>query len=263
MTSGTGDQQADHDDGDQEGGRHGPGHGPGGVLRHGEAILREPLEHLPSWLRPGPGEHRLPAATAVLAIIALQLLLPHQLVPRPVWLLPAIELALLITLLIADPGRLDRESTVLRILGLSLVAVASLATAYSAAVLVFDIATNRAVESRGQLFVNGAAIWLTNVLVFALWYWEFDRGGPAARAHARRALPDFLFPQMNEPHYGGPDWAPEFIDYLYVSFTNATAFSPTDTMPLSRWAKLAMMFQAAVSFIVVLLVIARAVNLER
>jgi hypothetical protein len=102
---------------------------------------------------------------------------------------------------------------------------------------------------------------LTNVIVFALWYWELDRGGPASRAAARRIHPDFLFPQMSVPDLVHPDWEPAFVDYLFLAFTNATAFSPTDTMPLSRWAKMAMMVQASISVVVVALVIARAVNI--
>jgi uncharacterized membrane protein len=101
---------------------------------------------------------------------------------------------------------------------------------------------------------------LTNIIAFALWYWQFDRGGPAAHAHAHRVLPDFQFVQMQNPKAAGRDWEPEFIDYLYLSFTNATAFSPTDVMPLSRWAKLTMLAQSLISLITVTLVIARAVN---
>jgi uncharacterized membrane protein len=97
--------------------------------------------------------------------------------------------------------------------------------------------------------------------VFALWYWELDRGGPAARATAPRPYPDFLFPQMQSPELAPDNWEPSFTDYLYVSFTNATAFSPTDVMPLSRWAKLTMMLHSMVSVVTVALVIARAVNI--
>ena len=94
-----------------------------------------------------------------------------------------------------------------------------------------------------------------------MWYWNLDRGGPAARAEASNRHPDLLFPQMTAPELSPPDWQPEFFDYLYLSFTNAAAFSPTDTMPLARWAKLAMMLQAMVSLGTVVLVIARAVNI--
>lgn len=213
----------------------------------------------PAWRRPTAGEHRWPAALAILVVIGLQLALPAKLTPLP-FLLPAIELGLLVVLAVADPGRVDRESTVLRTLGLALVAVASIATAWSADLLVAGIVTERGDVSPADLLLNGGLIWLTNVIVFALWFWELDRGGPAARAHARREHPDFLFPQMTIRQIVRQDWEPRFVDYLYLSFTNSTAFSPTDTMPLTRWAKLAMMFEAAMSFVVVLLVVARAVN---
>jgi uncharacterized membrane protein len=111
------------------------------------------------------------------------------------------------------------------------------------------------------LLLIGGAIWLTNVIVFGMWYWNLDRGGPAARAQALKPYPDFLFPQMTVVDLSPPDWQPEFFDYLYLSFTNAAAFSPTDTMPLARWAKLAMMLQSIVSLGTVVLVIARAVNI--
>jgi uncharacterized membrane protein len=111
-----------------------------------------------------------------------------------------------------------------------------------------------------ELLTVGANIWLTNVIIFALWYWELDRGGPGARATGTDPNPDFLFPQMAETAIDFHHWEPEFVDYAYVSFTNAAAFSPTDTMPLSRWAKLAMMLQSAVSLVTAILVVARAVN---
>ncbi len=213
---------------------------------------------LPAWLRRTPGEPRWPAVLAVLAIIGLQLALPRGFAPEPEWLLPATEVVLLLILVIADPGRVNRETRVLRMLGLAVVLAASLATTWSVYRLVLKIINN---EVHGApLLVNGALIWLTNLIVFALWYWELDRGGPAARANATRIFPDFLFPQMSEPKLARPDWEPQFVDYLYLAFTNSTAFSPTDTMPMSRTAKLAMMFQSAVSFGVVILVIARAVN---
>ena len=112
----------------------------------------------------------------------------------------------------------------------------------------------------GVLLGTGGAIYATNVVVFALWYWELDRGGPVARGQGQRAFPDFLFPQMQAGDLVDPNWEPTFPDYLYVSFTNVTAFSPTDTLPLSRWAKLLMMLQSTLALLLVILVIARAVN---
>src|SRR5262249_4693432 len=116
-------------------------------------------------------------------------------------------------------------------------------------------------DSGGALLASGAAIWATNVTAFALWYWELDRGGPAARALGRRPYPDFLFPQMTSPEVTPHDWEPAFADYLYLSFTNTVAFSPTDVMPLSRWSKMLMLLQSAVSIVAIALVISRAVNI--
>jgi uncharacterized membrane protein len=99
------------------------------------------------------------------------------------------------------------------------------------------------------------------MVVFSLWYWEFDRGGPGARAEALDPYPDFLFPQMTNPEFSPMDWSPTYFDYLFTSYTNASAFSPTDVMPLTRWAKMLMMVQSATSLVTVGLVIARAVNI--
>ena len=144
---------------------------------------------------------------------------------------------------------------------LALIAAISLANLWSAGHLIRGLIRHTEGSDAGTLLANGAAIYVTNIVAFGLWYWEFDRGGPVARARAERAYPDFLFPQMSNPELASPDWAPNFIDYLYVSFTNATAFSPTDVMPLSRWAKVLMGVQSAVSLTTVGLVIARAVNI--
>ena len=111
------------------------------------------------------------------------------------------------------------------------------------------------------LLSSGAAIWTTNIILFALWYWEFDRGGPLSRALGRVEHPDFSFPQMQNPELSPAHWEPHFPDYLYVSFTNACSFSPTDTMPMARWAKMAMLTQSAISLVVIALVISRAVGL--
>jgi uncharacterized membrane protein len=223
-------------------------------------IGRVDRARLPAWLRPTETENRAPAAVAILAAVGLQVLLRRDLAFSPKWLLPAIELALFLVLVIANPTRINRESTVLRWVGIALVATASLATAWSLARLVYGL-VHGTLHSAPQLLLNGGAIWLTNVIVFALWYWEVDRGGPAARANARVEYPDFLFPQMTTPEMAERDWEPNFIDYFYVSFTNATAFSPTDTMPLSRWAKMTMLAESAVSLVTVGLILARAVNI--
>lgn len=217
---------------------------------------------LPAWRRVTRGESRLAVTLAILAAIALLVALPDRIAPHPRWVLPGLALLLLAGLVVASPTRIDRQSRALRSVSLLLIAVISIANAVTAARLIVDLVRGTGIRNPTELLLTGAAIWLTNVIAFGLWYWEFDRGGPVARAHAKKQYPDFLFPQMGSPpELTPPDWEPEFVDYLYFSFTNATAFSPTDVMPLSRWAKLTMLAQSAVSLMTVVLVVARAVNI--
>jgi hypothetical protein len=219
---------------------------------------------VPAWKRSTAGEARWQVSVAVAAAVALQFPLPGRLVLlHPVWLLPALQGLLLIVLVTANPRRINIESQAIRLLGLTFAALLSLANAWSVAKLVDGLVHGTVGNSAGPLLVTGGSIWLTNVIVFGLWYWEFDRGGPVARAHALRMYPDFQFVQMASPELAPPDWEPTFGDYLYLSFTNATAFSPTDTMPLSRWAKMGMTVQASISIVTLALVVARAVNILR
>jgi uncharacterized membrane protein len=227
----------------------------------GRALGEASHAALPAWRRLTAGEPRWPVSLAVLFMIALQLRLPGDLSPAGAIILPAIELVLLVVLVGANPRRIDRRSPALRAMGLALISVASLGNAWSVALLVDGLVRGTTGSQPGPLLATGANIWLTNVIIFALWYWELDRGGPAARAAGAEPVPDFLFPQMAETSIDFHGWEPQFTDYSYVSFTNATAFSPTDTMPLSRWAKLAMMLQSAISLVTAALVIARAVNI--
>jgi len=217
---------------------------------------------MPAWKRPTEGEARWPATAAVVVAIVLQSLVPGRLtLVHPVWLLPALEGLLLVALVVANSHRINRESQVIRVLSLILVAILSLANAFSVARLAVGLVQGTEGENAGPLLITGGAIWLTNVIIFGLWYWEFDRGGPVARADATRTYPDFQFVQMTSPQLAPPSWEPMFGDYLYLSFTNAAAFSPTDVMPLTRWAKTAMTVQSAVSIVTVALVVARAVNI--
>jgi uncharacterized membrane protein len=196
--------------------------------------------------------------------IVLQIMVPGRLVLlRPVWALPALQGLLLVVLVAANPRRINRESRPLRTLSLVLAGLLTFANAWSVERLVVELVRGGAeVNKAGPLLITGAAIWLTNVVAFALWYWEFDRGGPVARALATKPYPDFQFPQMiSPPEMVPPNWEPAFADYLYLAFTNAAAFSPTDVMPLSRWAKMAMTVQSVISIITVALVVARAVNI--
>lgn len=226
-----------------------------------ESTGRPSGQAMPAWRRETPGEHRWPAALTILLAIGLQMALPDKLVMHPPWLLPALSALLLIVLMVMGPGRIHIPKRGTRLLALGLVAVVSAGNILSGIRLVGDILGGQVGDRAGPLLASGAAIYLTNVVVFSLWYWEFDRGGPAARALGATEYPDFLFPQMTSPTMAPPDWEPTYIDYLYLSFTNATAFSPTDVMPLRTWAKLAMLAQSAVSLMLVALVIARAVNI--
>ncbi len=213
----------------------------------------------PAWRRMTDGEPRWPASLAILVMIALQLRLPDTYTPTGRYLLPVLELVILVVLVAVNPRRISRRTTLSRTLGLLLIGLASLVNAWSVVRLVRVLLSGQHFDA-GELLTVGANVWLTNVLIFALWYWELDRGGPGARATGTDPNPDFLFPQMAESAIDFHHWEPEFVDYAYVSFTNAAAFSPTDTMPLSRWAKLAMMLQSAVSLVTAILVVARAVN---
>jgi uncharacterized membrane protein len=203
-------------------------------------------------------------AAAVLVAIGLQAGLPSGLGMQPHWLMPALEAAILVGLVTADPGRIVRRSRPIRAVTLALVAAISVANAWSLVLLLNELLKgNHAVGQAGPLLLSGASIWGTNVIVFGIWYWEFDRGGPGVRAAGLRPYPDLMFPQQANPDMAAHDWEPQFFDYLYTSFTNASAFSPTDTMPLSRWAKMLFLVQSGISLITVAVVLARVANILR
>ena len=234
-----------------------------GQLRHLPAEVGK--EAVPAWRRVTEGEARWQVSLAVTVAILLQLPVSGRLaLVRPTWHLPVLEALVAIGLIIANPRRINRESVMLRYASLTLIALISLTNAWSAGRLIWEIVhKSHSTSSATTLLVTGGAIWITNVIAFAMWYWEFDRGGPVARALAVKLYPDFEFPQMTSPELAPPSWEPMFADYFYLSFTNATAFSPTDVMPLSRWAKMLMLVQSAVSLLLAALVIARAVNILR
>ena len=215
----------------------------------------------PAWQRVTRGESRLAVTLTIAVAIGLMLALPARVANHPRLLLPGLAVLVLIGILIANPARIDRPSRALRIAGLLLIAFISAANIASAARLVNDLVSSQGIRDPETLLLTGGAIWLTNMIVFALFYWEFDSGGPVKRALDPPKCPDLLFPQMTSPELSPEHWEPRFVDYLYFSFTNATAFSPTDVLPLSRWVKLTMLVQSVVSLVVVALVIARAVNI--
>jgi hypothetical protein len=233
-----------------------------GSMLHAHDGADQPARMVPAWRRRTQGEARWQVAICTAVAIALQVAVPGRLqLLSPSWALPAVEGAMLVTLVVVNPRRIDRQSRALRLFGLTLAALMSFGNVWTVERLAVGLVDGRQHWDAGQLLITGGAIWLTNVIIFALWYWEFDRGGPVARALGTKQYPDFQFPQMVSPTMAPPDWEPMFADYLYLGFTNAAAFSPTDVMPLSRWAKLAMTLQSAISIVTVALVVARAVNI--
>jgi hypothetical protein len=195
----------------------------------------------------------------VLAAILIDLALPKKLTIGPTWLLPSIEGVLLIGLSVSTGFRV-RRSPLRRSFALALIGLVSLVNVISLFLLIHYLLHGHHENGRNLVY-SGVVLWVTNVLLFGLWYWELDRGGPIEREMGSNLCPDFLFPQMSEPRWAPKGWMPELVDYLYTSLTNATAFSPTDTMPLSKPAKWLMGAQALVSLVTIGLVVARAVNI--
>jgi hypothetical protein len=206
-------------------------------------------------------ESRWPASFAVIAALALYVTLPEHFVLGPRWLVPGLELALLVPLSIIAPRRTYDEAKWRRIAAIALIAIINAANVASLVFLVKFLISAGGKVTGVQLLLSSTEIWLTNVLVFALWYWELDRGGPKHRLIASTRGADFLFPQMVTPACATANWMPHFIDYFYLAFTNATAFSPTDTMPLTPVAKMLMAVQSLASLLTIALVAARAVNI--
>jgi hypothetical protein len=216
-------------------------------------------ENRPAWLRRTEGERRWWVALALAVAIGLQFLVPRKLALNTAYIGPGLQLALAIAITITHPTRYDRRSQRRRVMSQIVLALVAITNGISLGLLVHTIVTGEHIVA-ADLLLGGTEIWVTNIIVFAFWYWEYDRGGPAARAAGIMDQPDLLFPQMTDEHLAR-DWEPIFVDYLYVSFTNSTAFSPTDTMPLSRWSKLLFTLEAAMSVMTVVLVAARAVNI--
>lgn len=202
-----------------------------------------------------------PAQLAVLGALALNLTLPDKLTLGPAWLLPAVEGVLLAALVLSTPwGDPPRHSAARRRLALGLTGLVS-AVNLASLILLSHYLLQGGKEGGHALILAGVVLWLTNVLIFSVWFWELDRGGPVTRALQPQATPDFLFVQMTESHVAPEGWRPGFLDYLYTAYTNATAFSPTDTMPLTGMAKALMTVQSLAALITVGLVVARAVNI--
>ena len=218
-----------------------------------------PLEQAVVIVDPEP---RWPAFIAIIAVGGLYAALPDALTMGPRWIFPACVLALLIpTVVFHHTGR-RRLNT---FFGLAVDALLTLGLVIALILLISALPTHK--ETPLQLLLSAASLWATNILVFALWYWRLDAGGPHQRdTRARHADGAFLFPQMTMSEAGlkeagQEDWSPNFIDYLFLAFNTSTAFSPTDTPTLTRWAKILMMLQSLLSLLIIALLAARAVNI--
>ncbi len=215
-------------------------------------------------------ESRWEAAPAVVLVIGLQLLLAIVSaekgwklwgLPWWTWLMPVGPEAVLLLPLAWHRSRRHLEQIGhRRTVALVLFAIVSAANAIGLVALIGSLTTGQE-KSGGELLLKALAIWATNVIVFGLWFWGLDRGGPVRRVEPNPPPPDFQFPQSENPQLAEPDWHPHLIDYVYIAFTNAIAFSPTDAMPLTRRMKLLMLIESAVSAVTVLLAAARAVNI--
>jgi uncharacterized membrane protein len=225
------------------------------------------------------GESPLLPAAALVAAAGLYADLPTRFIAGPGggafgvvrWVVPALTVLVLVALGVIRPsGRLvqalDWRSQALHLtrrrLALGTIAVVSVANSASIVLLV-HLLVNGASANASTLLRAAVHMWVVNVLLFGLWYWQLDGGGPLNRPTCVHTERDFLFPQQTETAFAESGWHPQFLDYLYVSFTNAAAFSPTDTMPLSRWAKMLMLVQSAISLSLAVMVVARAVNILR
>lgn len=209
------------------------------------------LPHDPVW----------PVQLAVLAAIALQLALPDRFSVGTRYIIPAAEALLLVALSFTTPKERIFKSLARRINVLLLIVATSVGNAYSLWAITSQLLAGGHLSNGRALILASINIFLTNIIIFGLWYWEMDGGGPGERQRIAKYEQDFLFPQHRNEAYKHPDWKPTFIDYLYVSSTNAMTFGPADTKPLSRRAKMLMLLQSTISLIVVALVAARAVGI--
>lgn len=219
----------------------------------------------------GNDEPRWHASIAVALALGLYVTLPPKVTFGPLWLFPLLVLLILVPLSVISPMR-RHESRGQRIASLACIAILTFLNIVSLILLVIAILNPHhsvKLANGEKLLLAGIQIWFTNILVFALWYWELDAGGPEARAHTDTVYSfeksDFFFPQMSMPgevpKFLDRDWKPLFVDYLYVAFTNSSAFSPADTFPLTRMAKMLMMAEALTSFITIGIIVSRAVGI--
>jgi hypothetical protein len=207
-------------------------------------------------------EPRAPILAALLVAMGLPFLMPASYSPGAKWLLPLVEGALLVAAVSADPGGIDRRSGHLRRVRIAVIMIIAFGAAWATSWLAVDLLRGENItDSAGELLSAGSLVWIYLVIAFGFLYWELDSGGPGRRARQAPRYPDLAFPQHMNPDVAPPGWRPLFVDHLYLGFTNAIAFSPTDVMPLAHWAKLTMAVESGASLVILGLVIARAVNI--
>ncbi len=203
--------------------------------------------------------HRWPASAALLVCAALYVVLPHRLSVGPKWILPVLIVLPLIPLSLRTHRHPDDAKWV-RYLTIGLIGLITLANGVSLILLVHHLLVGKVAHGR-QLIYSAVSVWITNVIVFALWYWEIDRGGPAKRMTAKEESLDLQFPQLENPALAPKDWCPSFFDYLYTAFTNGTSFAPADAMPLTVRMKCLFACESVISLVTIAIVAARAVNI--
>jgi uncharacterized membrane protein len=207
------------------------------------------------------GEHRWPMALAVIVASVLHAALPVELKAQQSLFLPLLCGLILVILILADPGRINRVQRWTRVVTVILFGFITLANALSVYLLIVGILDNASFETARALLFSGAAVWFTNVIAFSLWYWDLDAGGAAARANQTGPSAALIFPEMTHREHVPEGWYPKYVDYLTFSFSTALAFSPTDVSAVKAWAKLMMVAEAVISLAVAALVIARAINI--
>jgi uncharacterized membrane protein len=206
-------------------------------------------------------EPRWPASLALVVCVGLYVLLPDRLVVGPHWLLPVL-VALPLGPLSARRHRHPDESSWIRHVTIGLVALVTVANVTSLVLLVHHLLNSDVSQGR-KLIYSAVAVWLTNIILYGLWFWEVDRGGPHRRASGDKLLPDLQFPQMQTPDQAPKNWRPAFTDYLFTSFTNGTSFAPADAMPLTLRMKVLFTTESVVSLATIAIVASRAVNILR
>ena len=204
-------------------------------------------------------EPRWPASLALLTCVLQYVLLPNRLVIGPRWLIPALIVLVLIPLSLRRHRHPD-DSPWVRRLTLSLITLITVAN-FTSMVLLVQRLLNTSVSQGRALIFSAVSVWLTNIIVYGVWFWEVDRGGPTCRAAGHTDVFDLQFPQMENPEYAPKEWRPKFTDYLYTSFANGTSFAPADSMPLTRRMKILFLTESMVSFVTIAVVAARAVNI--